>query len=139
MEPEWLTYAEAAERLNVSPHAVRARATRNGWRRQIGNDGRAKVLVALDPLAPDEPPMSPRSLPARKGVDQALVTALESHIKTLQGENETLRQQLRAETDRLAAAEARVDRAIAAFSAIAQSFDALAAERSRPWWRKLVG
>ena len=27
-EPEWLTYAEAAERLNVSPHAVRARATR---------------------------------------------------------------------------------------------------------------
>ena len=38
-EPEWLTYAEAAERLNVSPHAVRMRANRFGWRKQMGNYG----------------------------------------------------------------------------------------------------
>lgn len=93
--------------------------------------------------------MSPRSSPARKGVDPALVTALESHIKTLQGENETLRQQLAAGTDRLAAAEARVEkeaekveRAVAAFSAIAQSFDQLAAEsalgRGGVGWRASV-
>jgi len=159
-----MTYAEAGERLNVSPHAVRARATRSGWRRQIGNDGRARVLVALEPRSPDEPPMSPRSSPARKAVDPALVTALESHIKTLQGEIDALRQQLRAETDRLAAAEARseglaadvaaldaqhiavlkaeqakTEKAIAAFASLADRLDALAAERAKPWWRRLAG
>jgi hypothetical protein len=35
---EWLTYEQAAERLHVSPAAVRARAMRGGWRRQPGND-----------------------------------------------------------------------------------------------------
>jgi hypothetical protein len=33
---EWLTYEQAAERLHVSPAAVRARALRGGWRRQPG-------------------------------------------------------------------------------------------------------
>ncbi len=54
--------------------------------------------------------------------------------------------QLRAETDRLAAAEARAaeeaersTQAISAFSALADRLDALAAERSRPWWRPLAG
>jgi hypothetical protein len=38
---EWLTYEQAAERLYVSPAAVRARAMRGGWRRQPGNDGKS--------------------------------------------------------------------------------------------------
>ena len=42
---EWLTYEQAAERLHVSPAAVRARALRGGWRRQPGNDGKARVLI----------------------------------------------------------------------------------------------
>jgi len=157
MEPEWMTYAEAAERLNVSPHAVRARATRNGWRRQLGNDGRARVLVALEPRSPDEPLMSPRSSPARKAVDPALVTALESHIKTLQGENEALKEQLATaearadkqaaefaarDTERvadLAAERARTEKAINAFADLARQLNALAASRARPWWRRLAG
>jgi chromosome segregation ATPase len=175
METEWLTYTEAAERLNVSPHAVRAKANRKGWRRQIGNDGRARVLVALEPRAPDDRPIIARSSPARKAVDPALVNALESHIKTLQGDNDALREQLAASESRseklasdyaareaksaaelaaaearteklaaelgadLAAERARADKAIAAFADLAERLDALADERARPWWRRLVG
>ena len=92
------------------------------------------------------------------------MNALESLIKTLQGENDVLKEQLRAEADRLACTEARAekqaadfaerdaraaadlaheraraDKAIAAFAALAERLDALAAERARPWWRRLTG
>jgi hypothetical protein len=87
MEPEWLSYQEVADRLGVTPEAARSRAKRLGWRRQMGNDGRALVLVALEPRPPGDGPVTPRS----KAVDPALVTALESHIKTLQEELATWR------------------------------------------------
>ena len=34
---------------------------------------------------------------------------------------------------------AKTAEAIRAFAALAERLDALAAERSRPWWRRLVG
>jgi len=74
------------------------------------------------------------------------VTALESHIKTLQADVEALKEQLAASSGRearlaadLAAEQAKMVQAIQAFSDLATSFDALAAARSRPWWRRLVG
>jgi hypothetical protein len=39
----------------------------------------------------------------------------------------------------LAAERARTDKAIAAFSALADRLDQLAAERAKPWWRRLAG
>jgi hypothetical protein len=39
----------------------------------------------------------------------------------------------------LAAERARTEKAIATFSSLAERLDALAAARSRPWWRRLVG
>ncbi len=39
----------------------------------------------------------------------------------------------------LAAERAKTEKAIAAFAALAERLDALAAERARPWWRRLVG
>jgi hypothetical protein len=60
--------------------------------------------------------------------NSALVDALESHIKTLRGENDALREQLAAERD-------RVDKAIAAFAELGVRLDALAAKRVRSWWR----
>jgi hypothetical protein len=39
----------------------------------------------------------------------------------------------------LAAERARTEKAIAAFAALADRLDALAAERARPWWRRLTG
>jgi|SRR5208282_2966422 len=147
----WLTYAEAGDRLGVSPEAVRAKAARKRWRRQIGNDGRAKVWlpdgeraagdlpVTTRAREPGEPPVTTRSPRAHHPVAPALVTALESHIKTLQGENEALKERLEARDAELTAERARTEKAIGAFAAIAERLDVLAAERAKPWWRRLAG
>ncbi len=81
--------------------------------------------------------------------------ALREHNATLKADIERLEAQLRIKADRLAGAEARAekqaaesaeqlaaerqraDKAIAAFAALAGRLDALAAERTRPWWRRL--
>jgi hypothetical protein len=42
-------------------------------------------------------------------------------------------------TAELKAERARTSEAIAAFSALADRLDALAAERAKPWWRRLAG
>jgi len=39
----------------------------------------------------------------------------------------------------LAAERTKTEKAIAAFSALADRLDAPAAERARPWWRRLAG
>ena len=59
--PAWLTYAQAGERLGLSPEAVRHRARRSGWRTQPGNDGRTLVLVPDD----IEPVRTPDRTPVR--------------------------------------------------------------------------
>jgi hypothetical protein len=48
-EGDWLTYREAAERLNSTAEAVRYRAIRGRWPRMRGNDGRARIQL------PDQP------------------------------------------------------------------------------------
>jgi hypothetical protein len=147
MDEQWLTYKEVGDRLGITPEAARSRAKRLGWRRQLNNSGQAVVLVALEPRPPGDGPVTPRSPPGRKSVDPALVTALESHIKTLQGDIETLKEQLSAAEARSAAdlaheraraeTEAQTARkAVEAFAALADRLDALAAER-RPWWRRI--
>jgi hypothetical protein len=39
----------------------------------------------------------------------------------------------------LATEKARTEKAIAAFAALADRLDALAATRARPWWKRLAG
>jgi hypothetical protein len=39
----------------------------------------------------------------------------------------------------LTAEQAKTEKAIGAFAALAERLDAQAAERSRPWWRRLDG
>ena len=156
MDGQWVTYAEAAVRLGVSIEAVRQRAIRNKWARMVGNDKRARVRLPGEPY--------PTQTPAVRASDQALMDALRQHNATLKGENETLKAQLRTEADRLAAAEARAEKqaaesaelsaqhaaelaaerakaekAIAEFAALADRLTTLAAERSRPWWRRFIG
>src|SRR5829696_2141378 len=57
MADRWVTYAELAELMGCPSGAARARAVRRRWRRQIGNDGLARVLV------PDGEDLSPRWTP----------------------------------------------------------------------------
>ena len=45
MEGDWLTYEQAAERLNITPEAVRQKAIRGRWQRTIGNDKLARVRL----------------------------------------------------------------------------------------------
>ena len=157
MESGWFTYREAAERLGSTAEAVRYRALRGKWPRTRGNDGRARVQIPDEP----NPVRTPTALPVRTSSaprsDEALTHALESHIKTLQGDNEALKERLaEAETriqnlvaelaDRgaqhaderavilaqVAAERANAEKAIQAFGSLADRLDALAAANQRP-------
>jgi hypothetical protein len=99
MDGQWLTYADAAVQLGVTPEAARRRAIRGKWARMPGNDGRARVRLADD--------WRPQGTPDVRSNNSALVHALEAHVATLKGENETLKSQLAAAEARVTAAEAR--------------------------------
>ena len=150
MEGDWLTYREAAERLGSTAEAVRYRALRGNWPRLRGNDGRARVQIP-DDAHPVRTPSEPRSdHPALVETLKAQVSDLQAHIETLKGqlaaaEARTKKQATEfAERDTehlamLTAEQAKTEKAIAAFAALAERLDALAAERARPWWRRLAG
>jgi hypothetical protein len=149
-----LTYAELAELLKITPASANKLARRRRWPRVPGNDGKARVSVPEEALVrrdsppdspPDVPSVSPQDVPPPSPPDN-LIKALEAHVTTL-------REQLAAADTRLAAADAReaqyvadlaaeraqTAKAIEAFVAIADKLDQLAAERARPWWRRLAG
>jgi hypothetical protein len=48
----WLTYAQLAESRGISKDSATRMAFRNKWRRQVGNDGTARVAV---PAGQDKP------------------------------------------------------------------------------------
>src|SRR3954449_12278258 len=68
MAVEWLTYAEFGERIGVTRDAARCRASRLRLRRQIGNDGKARIAVDLDDIELNPPK-------ARSSGDDLLMTA----------------------------------------------------------------
>jgi hypothetical protein len=51
MSDNWLTYAQAPERLNQTVEAVRLRALRGRWQKTIGNDKTARATAAFEALA----------------------------------------------------------------------------------------
>jgi hypothetical protein len=48
-ETIWLTYKQAADKLGVSPQAVRQKAIRGRWPRTKGDDGQARVQLPEQP------------------------------------------------------------------------------------------
>jgi DNA repair exonuclease SbcCD ATPase subunit len=48
MDGKWLSYVDAAAALGMTPESVRQRARREHWRKQLGNDGKALILVPAD-------------------------------------------------------------------------------------------
>jgi len=164
MDGQWLTYRELANRLGVGVEAARRRAQRARWSRQHGNDGKTRVHLPDDYEIERRPDgagavllLHPDGAPDAISSERETIAALEGHVATLTGDVERLEAQRRGEAGRLAAAEARADKqaadfgadlaaereradaAIAAFASLADKLDALATERSRPWWRRLVG
>jgi hypothetical protein len=45
MSDDWLTCAQAAERLNLTAEAVRLRALRGRWQKTIGKDTRPRISL----------------------------------------------------------------------------------------------
>jgi hypothetical protein len=145
MDGDWLSYREAAERLNTTAEAIRYRALRGKWPRRRGNDGKARIQLPEHPNPVRTPSAQAVRTPSEPSANGVLIKALEAHV-------ETLKTQLAAAESRLAASaadlsrsaadleaeRARTSAAISAFAALADRLDALAAQR-RPWWRRLTG
>src|SRR5919199_6734864 len=97
-----MTYEELAAALGRSPEAVRQLAKRKRWRRIIGNDGKARVVVPVEYLdmarPPDVPRSSDRTTPERPPTDRpdadaeltgdarTLIAMLQARITELGGE-----------------------------------------------------
>ena len=148
-----LTYAELAEALKIAPESANRLARRKRWPRTKGNDGRVRVTVPEEAFVrPDNPPVIPPDSPGVSPPDNP-VHALQAQIARLEGELTGVRETLveaRARADAAAARSAelsvdliaeraKTEKAIEAFSGLADRLSALATERSRPWWRRLVG
>lgn len=50
---EFMTYQEAAKRLNIAQASVKRQATRNKWPKRKGNDGRVSVGIPITRLTGD--------------------------------------------------------------------------------------
>lgn len=74
----------------------------------------------------------PQCAPSTQVHEAQLIKALEAHVATLVDH-------LADAKARLAAADAETEKAIAAFTALAELLDVLASERAQLWWRRLVG
>jgi hypothetical protein len=67
-----------------------------------------------------------------------VINALEAHVETLKGQLTAAEARLAQHVADLTAEKARTEKAIEAFSALADRLDALAAERANPWWHRLL-
>jgi hypothetical protein len=151
MAEAWLTYADLAEALGTSTEAARQKAIRGYWRRQRGNDGKARILVDLEAAkAAHTPRRRPNERPDEHPDKRRTVEALEAHITTLKeviAKAEAFGEQRRMEAE---AASKRVDNLVAELVArtmlmtdqiavadkVRAEFDAY---RARPWWKRLAG
>jgi hypothetical protein len=143
MDGEWLTYGQAAERLRTTAEGARQRAIRKRWPRQIGNDGLARVRPPDGWPNPgrtpaERPNRNPVRTPAEPGSDAHLVDALEAHIATLKARLAAADEREARLCADLAAERATAAQALEAFADLAARLEALAAERSRGWWRWAV-
>lgn len=91
MAETWLNYADVGAALDITPEAARQKAIRGRWRRQLGNDGRAMVLVDVEvekegrmPKASANADKRPSHGRPKRPSDTRLIEALQAHIATLQ-------------------------------------------------------
>ncbi len=156
--PTWLTYVELGERLGITPDAARQKAIRGRYRKQKGNDGKARVLVepeVLEVVVQTRPPAdhaddhtdermvleAPAQTPeaqSSSGIDATLAAMLDEQIGFLRG----LVESERARADRLQ------DELLSLAKTHAQTLERHAEEMQRiatrqperrSWWRRIFG
>jgi hypothetical protein len=116
--PVWLTYVELGDRLGITPDAARQKAIRGRWRKQKGNDGKARVLVESQVLSEPSIRMRPDNHPhvhpdewmdtiqtalgvhpgTMQATEPALVAILSRHIERLEKELGGLQEKLEGAT-----------------------------------------
>ena len=137
MADRWLTYAELAELMGCPTGAARARAVRRRWRRQIGNDGLARVLV------PDGEDLSPKWTPTVRPNDSGTAPQADSPPSTqttpsspnrddeLLARLDRLQAEMTEMAQRLGASEAETKAAREALDELRQDRDAWRAQAER--------
>jgi hypothetical protein len=138
---QWLTLAEASQRLGASVDALRKRVRRGQLETRRGNDGLVRVLVVGQPpsgqaLADGQPETGHGLADGRTGVDrlevelasvrEELAEARERAAKA-EGAFEAMSGRVQDAASQLAKAEARADR-----------LEAALAEARRPWLAKVL-
>src|SRR5262245_18717227 len=144
MAAVWVSYAELAEHLGISPEAARQKSIRARWERQLGDDGKARVLVDLEEAAAAHRPR-PIERPDEQVTTAAVIAALEQHVATLK-EELAKAQTLAAERDLDAYREreriADLTTQLLTFAGEAMAARALRRQaRADPghWWQRLGG
>ena len=145
MESEWLTYQQAAERLGCSPEAIRQKAIRGRWQKTMGNDKRPLIRLpdgwmnAVRTAVERKNNKNERSVRTadERASDTQLIKALEAHVETLKEQLAVAEARDAQHVAQLAAEQAKVERAFAELSAVAERLAALAEERAKPWWRRI--
>lgn len=144
MPIEMLNYMELGQRLRCSPEAARALVRRMRLPRQKANDG--KVLVSVDLNELNHKPMPARSPPGHHPVTAALkarVEELEAALVKVEAAAAGHRADFEHERQRAQQLMAELLRALgetmSARETMARLEGELAALRSRPWWRRLIG
>ena len=134
MSDRWLTDSELGKLLGCSAPAARARAARRRWRRQIGNDGRARTCVPADAdLTPTRDPSTrphvarprtPTCTPCTSDQEAELLARLDQ----LRAEMADMLKRLEAAevlAERLATAEGRAGAAEGELKAVKEERDRL--------------
>ena len=146
MESEWLTYQQAAERLGCSPEAIRQKAIRGRWQKTIGNDKRPLIRLpdgwmnAVRTAVERKNNKNERSVRTadERASDTQLIKALQAHVETLKEQLAAAEARDAQHVAQLAAEQAKTEKAIEAFSMLAQRLEAMAAQHAiKPWWRRI--
>jgi predicted transcriptional regulator len=113
VEKQWMTYSQIAERLGVTPDAIRHRSRKEGWQRQEGNDGKIRVLIDPELLSEiptrnrtASDPYSARNSGHDSDRSDREIWRLEDHLQTLRQQVDQQRADYREELERLRAVHA---------------------------------
>jgi hypothetical protein len=123
MQDRWMTYQEAAAALRMTPESIRARARREHWRKQLGNDGKALILVPVDAegIPPsDDDGDAPASRPVKRPEPDPVVTALQARISDMESRAVELAAQVERERSERLQERDRADRLTEEIAALAR-------------------
>jgi hypothetical protein len=123
MDGKWLSYADAAAALGMTPESVRQRARREHWRKQLGNDGKALILVPDDTdriPAGDTGDDAPTPRPVKRPEPDTAFSALQARLVEMEARATELRADVERERGERLQERERADRLTIEVAALAR-------------------